>query len=61
MDELKAFRNSLDMSAEAFAESMGVSKSLYEKVENGFRKPSRNFMEKLKRKYPQFDMNILFL
>lgn len=60
MQELKDFRKSMNMTAEAFAESISVSKSLYEKVENGFRRPSSIFTEKLKKKYPQFDVNIFF-
>lgn len=60
MQELKTFRKSMNMTAEAFADSICVSKSLYEKVENGFRHPSRIFTEKLKKKYPQFDVNIFF-
>ena len=33
MQELKDFRKSMNMTAEAFADSICVSKSLYEKVE----------------------------
>lgn len=60
MEELKEFRKSLNLTNQEFAEKIGVSKSLYEKVENGFRKPSREFTTKLKSKYPQFDVNIFF-
>ena len=60
MEELKNFRKSMNMTAEEFAGSIGVSKSLYEKVENGFRRPSSIFTAKLKMKYPQFDVNIFF-
>lgn len=60
MEVLKKFRESLGLSIQAFADSIKVSKSLYEKVEWGTRKPSRNFMERLKLKYPQFDINIFF-
>ena len=61
MQELKNFRKSMNMTAEEFADSIGVSKSLYEKVENGFRRPSSVFTSKLKTKYPQFDVNIFFV
>ena len=61
MEILKAFRMSLHMSTQDFANSIKVSKSLYEKVEGGVRKPSREFTTKLKRKYPQFDVNIFFM
>lgn len=60
MEELKAFRINMNMSPQDFATSIGVSLSLYQKVEAGFRKPSRDFTEKLKKKYPQFDVNIFF-
>ena len=58
---LELFRNSLNLTRQEFADSIEVSKSLYEKVETGQRKPSRNFIEKLKRKYPQFDANIFYV
>lgn len=60
MKELKDFRNSLNLTIQEFSNKIGVSKSLYEKVENGDRKPSREFTTKLKSTYPQFDVNIFF-
>lgn len=60
MQELKSFRTSLNLTISQFADNIKVSKSLYEKVECGIRKPSRNFITKLKNKYPQFDVNIFF-
>ena len=60
MDFLKEFRISLNLTTQQFADSIKVSKSLYEKVESGVRKPSRCFMSKLKERYPQFDVNIFF-
>ena len=43
-----------------FADTIEVSNSLYQKVETGDRKPSREFITKLKKKYPQFDTNVFF-
>lgn len=60
MEELKNFRLSLGLTIQEFANSIETSKSLYEKVESGDRKPSREFTTKLKAKYPQFDVNIFF-
>lgn len=60
MKELKSFRNSLGMTCDEFAGKIGVSVSLYSKIETGNRKPSRSFIEKLKREYPQIDANIFF-
>lgn len=61
MEILKNFRNSLNLTVKEFASSIEVSKSLYEKVERGDRKPSRKFTTKLKKIYPQFDVNIFFM
>lgn len=47
--------NSLEM-----AKRIGISESLYTKVESGRREPSRFFMKKLKEKFPEVDMNIFF-
>ena len=60
MDILKEFRKSLNLTMQDFAKTIEVSNSLYEKVESGDRKPSREFITKLKKKYPQFDTNIFF-
>ena len=60
MKELKEFRNSLGLTTIEMSEKIGVSKSLYDKVEAGARKPSREFMTKLKEVFPQFDVNIFF-
>ena len=46
MKDLELFRKSLGLTRQEFADSIKVSKSLYEKVEMGQRKPSRNFVEK---------------
>lgn len=61
MKILREFRNSLNLTAQEFANEIGISKSLYDKVETGARKPSREFLTKLKKKYPQFDVNIFFI
>jgi hypothetical protein len=60
VEQLKKFRLSLGLTITQFATSIKVSKSLYEKVECGAREPSRLFTTKLKKAYPQFDVNIFF-
>lgn len=60
MKALKLFRETLGLTIEDFAKNIEVSMSLYQKVEAGYRKPSRAFTEKLKTKYPQFDINTLY-
>lgn len=61
MNFLKEFRQSLNLTLQEFADNINVSKSYYEKIESGQRKPSREFMTKLKHKFPQFDVNIFFI
>ena len=60
MEILKKFRESLNLTQSEFAECIGVSASFYIKIENGDRKPSREFMVKFKNKYPEFDTNNFF-
>ena len=61
MEILKEFRKSLNLTMKEFADTIEVSNSLYQKVETGDRKPSREFITKLKKKYPQFDTNVFFI
>lgn len=61
MEALKNFRKSLKLTVQEFANKIDVSKSLYEKVESGVRKPSREFTTKLKKEFPDFDVNIFFV
>lgn len=58
--ELREFRQLFGKSLKTFAEDLNISLSLYEKIERGERQPSRNFLKKLKKKYPIFDINRLF-
>lgn len=60
LKELKEFRNSLNLTTAEFSNKIGVSKSLYDKIEAGVRKPSREFTTKFKKVFPQFDVNIFF-
>ncbi|WP_050992742.1 helix-turn-helix domain-containing protein [Selenomonas ruminantium] len=60
MECLISFRKMQGLTRAEVALKLGVSHSLYEKIELGDRKPSRSFMEKFKRTFPSFDMNIFF-
>ncbi len=60
MDILKKFRESMNLTQSEFAKNIGVSVSFYIKIELGTRKPSREFISKLKAKYPEFDVNKFF-
>ena len=58
MEYLKEFRKGRNLSQEKMAELLDVSLSLYTKIESENRKPSREFMNKFKTAFPDFDMNI---
>jgi transcriptional regulator with XRE-family HTH domain len=60
MNCLISFRKENGMTRRQMAQKLGVSNSFYEKIELCDRQPSREFMEKFKRTFPQFDMNIFF-
>ncbi len=58
MDELKYFRKKIGKTQKQMAIELKISQSFYEKIESGKKKPSRKFLEKLKKKYPFLDINI---
>lgn len=60
MEELILFRKSLNLNKKEMAAKLKISYSYYEKIESGERKASNNFLTKLKKKFPQFDINIFF-
>lgn len=57
----KKFRQSKGLTLNEMATLLKCSKSFYEKVEYGARKPTRKFMNNFKKAFPDFDMNIFFL
>ncbi len=61
MKYLKDLRKSLNLNKKEMANKIGISVSYYEKIESGERYVSRNFLVKLKEKFPQFDINIFFI
>lgn len=58
MKTLKEFREAIGKTQVEMAQELGISKSFYEKIENGTRKPSREIIEKIKTIYPLIDVNI---
>lgn len=60
MEWLKDFRKKSGFSRKEMAEKLGISQSLYDKVEFNARLPSQNFMNRFKNTFPTFDMNIFF-
>jgi transcriptional regulator with XRE-family HTH domain len=57
-EKLKQLRG--DLTQEEFAKKLGVSKSLYEKLERGERDLSKRTLKKLKNLFPTLDVNIFF-
>ena len=60
MEFLKNFRLAKGLKREDMARKMNISVSLYDKIEFDARTPSRNFLSRFKRAFPDFDMNIFF-
>ncbi len=57
---LKELRTGCGFSQDGMAKHLGVSLSFYEKVERGDMKPSRNFMLKVKARFPHVSMDSIF-
>ena len=57
---LKDFRKEMGYSRKEMAKKLGISQSLYDKVEFDARMPSQNFLNRFKNEFPTFDMNIFF-
>lgn len=59
-NSLKIFRQTKNMKQNEFAKIIGVSPSYYYKVESGQRKPSYEFMRKIKKAYPEICVDEMF-
>ena len=60
MKFLKDFRAKQGYTREQMAQKLDISLSLYDKVEFDARTPSKNFLDRFKKAFPDFDMNIFF-
>lgn len=60
MCKLKEFRIEKGLSQEKMAIKLGVSLSMYAKVEQGAAKASRTFMERIKYNYPDASIDHIF-
>lgn len=60
MEELKSLRLSRGLSQADMAQELGVSLSLYVKVEQGTVPASRAFMEKFKCRFPHESIDFIF-
>ena len=58
MKTLKEFREAIGKTQQEMANELDISKSMYEKLESGDRKPGREMMKKIKLKYPLIDVSI---
>ena len=58
MKTLKEFREAIGKTQQQMADDFEISKSMYEKLESGERKASRDLIEKIKLKYPLIDIYI---
>ena len=60
MEKLKNFRVSKQLTQKAMAEKMGITLSMYEKVEHGVANASAAFMRRLADAFPDADINHIF-
>lgn len=58
MKTLKEFREAIGKTQQEMANEFEISKSMYEKLESGEKKPGRELMRKIKIKYPLIDISI---
>ena len=58
MKTLKEFREAIGKTQQEMADEFEISKSMYEKLENGDKKPGRELIRKIKLKYPLLDVSI---
>lgn len=58
MDEFKKLRVEENITLKEMAEKLGISESLYQKLEYGIRQPSVKVLKKLKEAFPDIDINI---
>lgn len=60
MNALRELRTENGFSQEKMAAELGVSLSMYQKVEQGNAKAVRAFMEKIKRRFPEVSIDYIF-
>ncbi len=60
IERLRCFRKAKGLTKSAMAESLGVTLSLYEKVEGGHAGVSAKFMRKMKSVFPEVNIDEMF-
>ena len=58
MKTIRDFRLAIGKTQREMAKELGISLSLYEKLESGDKKFSRDLLTKIKKKYPLIDITI---
>ena len=58
--KINEFRKGKNLTIEEFAKMLGYSISAITKLIYGEREPSKNFFKKLKKSFPDVDINIFF-
>ena len=59
-EKINQFRKSKNLTIDDFAKKLGYSISAITKLIYGKREPSKNFFKKLKKEFPDTDLNIFF-
>lgn len=60
MEYLKSFRQQSGLTQRQMAETLNLSYGYYRQMENDFRKPSFEILDRIKEKFSEIDMNKLF-
>lgn len=60
MNNLRELRKENGLNQEQMAAELGVSLSMYQKVEQGNAKAGRKFMEKIKQCFPEASIDYIF-
>ena len=58
MKTFREFRKAIGKTKREVANEIGITLSMYEKLESGERKPSRELIKKIKMAYPLIDVSI---
>ena len=61
LNALLSFRHKKKKTQKEMADELGLSYSFYRSIEYGYRNPSHSFIKQLKKNYPEFDINHLFI
>lgn len=60
MERLRAFRKSQKITQEVMAFRLGITVSMYEKVESGRANASSSFMRRMKKAFPDVSIDEIF-